>query len=189
MKLIDDILDLSKIEAGKIELDYSFVSLKDILEEVSKTIYPKLKEQNNELIVNIDSEILPNYFDEVKLKQVLLNLTSNACKFTHAGVINIDAYSLKEFDTHYYVIDVRDSGIGMTEKQCEEVFKPYTQADSSTTKKYGGTGLGLTISKNYCEMMGGRIEVSSELGKGSQFTVIIPVQNPSDMKVEQKKAG
>jgi signal transduction histidine kinase len=77
----------------------------------------------------------------------------------------------------------------MTEKQCAEVFKPYTQADSSTTKKYGGTGLGLTISKNYCEMMGGRIEVSSELGKGSEFKVIIPVQNPSAMKVEQKKAG
>lgn len=189
LKLIDDILDLSKIEAGKIELDYSYISLKDILAEVSKTIYPKLKEQKNELIVNIDPEIVPDYFDEVKLKQVLLNLVSNACKFTHSGAISIDAYLRKESDAHYYIIDVRDSGIGMTEKQCAEVFKPYTQADSSTTKKYGGTGLGLTISKNYCEMMGGRIEVSSELGKGSEFKVIIPVQNPSAMKVEQKKAG
>ena len=188
LRLIDDILDLSKIEAGKIELHYSIVNLKDILAEVSEYIYPKLKEQKNELILNIDSEIVPNYFDEIKLKQVLLNLVSNACKFTHAGVINIDAYSAKESDTHYYVIEVRDSGIGMTEKQCEDVFKPYTQADSSTTKKYGGTGLGLTISKNYCEMMGGRIEVSSELEKGSQFKVIIPVQNPADMKVHQKKA-
>ena len=189
LKLIDDILDLSKIEAGKIELDYSYISLKDILAEVSKTIYPKLKEQKNELIVNIDPEIVPDYFDEVKLKQVLLNLVSNACKFTHSGAISIDAYLRKESDAHYYIIDVRDSGIGMTEKQCAEVFKPYTQADSSTTKKYGGTGLGLTISKNYCEMMGGRIEVSRELGKGSEFKVIIPVQNPSAMKVEQKKAG
>ncbi|MGD8593444.1 MAG: ATP-binding protein [Gammaproteobacteria bacterium] len=189
LKLIDDILDLSKIEAGKIELDYSYISLKDILAEVSKTIYPKLKEQKNELIVNIDPEIVPDYFDEVKLKQVLLNLVSNACKFTHSGAISIDAYLRKESDAHYYIIDVRDSGIGMTEKQCAEVFKPYTQADSSTTKKYGGTGLGLTISKNYCEMMGGRIEVSSEIGKGSEFKVIIPVQNPSAMKVEQKKAG
>jgi signal transduction histidine kinase len=189
LKLIDDILDLSKIEAGKIELDYSYISLKDILAEVSKTIYPKLKEQKNELIVNIDPEIVPDYFDEVKLKQVLLNLVSNACKFTHSGAISIDAYLRKESDAHYYIIDVRDSGIGMTEKQCAEVFKPYTQADSSTTKKYGGTGLGLTISKNYCEMMGGRIEVSSELGKGSEFKVIIPVQNPSAMKVERKKAG
>jgi signal transduction histidine kinase len=189
LKLIDDILDLSKIEAGKIELDYSYISLKDILAEVSKTIYPKLKEQKNELIVNIDPEIVPDYFDEVKLKQVLLNLVSNACKFTHSGAISIDAYLRKESDAHYYIIDVRDSGIGMTEKQCAEVFKPYTQADSSTTKKYGGTGLGLTISKNYCEMMGGRIEVSSELGKGSEFKVLIPVQNPSAMKVERKKAG
>jgi signal transduction histidine kinase len=189
LKLIDDILDLSKIEAGKIELDCSIVSLQDILAEVSKCIYPKLMEQQNELVVNIDPEIVPNYFDEVKLKQVLLNLVSNACKFTHSGVISIEAYLLKEYDTHFYVIDVRDSGIGMTEKQCEDVFKPYTQADSSTTKKYGGTGLGLTISKNYCEMMGGRIEVSSELGKGSEFKLLIPVQNSSNMKVEQKKAG
>ena len=94
---------------------------------------------------------------------------------------------MKESDAHYYVIDVRDSGIGMTQKQCDDVFKPYTQADSSTTKKYGGTGLGLTISKNYCEMMGGRIEVSSELGKGSEFKVFIPVQNPSNIKIDHKK--
>jgi signal transduction histidine kinase len=125
----------------------------------------------------------------VKLKQVLLNLVSNACKFTHAGEINIEIYSMLEFDTHFYVFDVCDSGIGMTEKQCDEVFKPYIQADSSTTKKYGGTGLGLTISKNYCEMMGGRIEVSSEPGKGSEFKVFIPVQNPSSVKADQKKAG
>jgi len=189
LNLINDILDLSKIEAGKIELEYSIVDLQNMLAEVSKYIYPKLKEQENELIVNVDPGIVPNYFDEVKLKQVLLNLVSNACKFTHAGKINIDAYPLQESETHYYVIEVRDSGIGMTQKQCEEVFKPYTQADSSTTKKYGGTGLGLTISKNYCEMMGGRIEVNSELGKGSEFKVIIPVQNPTNMKVEQKKAG
>ena len=188
LKLIDDILDLSKIEAGKIELDYSMVSLQAMLAEISEYIYPKLKEQGNKLNVNIDPEIVPNYFDEVKLKQVLLNLVSNACKFTHSGTINIEAYSLKESDTHYYVIDVCDSGIGMTEKQCADVFKPYTQADSSTTKKYGGTGLGLTISKNYCEMMGGRIEVSSEPGKGSEFKVLIPVQNPSNMQVEHKKA-
>ena len=181
LKLIDDILDLSKIEAGKIELDYSYISLKDILAEVSKTIYPKLKEQKNELIVNIDPEIVPDYFDEVKLKQVLLNLVSNACKFTHSGAISIDAYLRKESDAHYYIIDVRDSGIGMTEKQCAEVFKPYTQADSSTTKKYGGTGLGLTISKNYCEMMGGRIEVSSELGKGSEFK-----KRPDKTQLSQK---
>ncbi|WP_455209653.1 ATP-binding protein [Kaarinaea lacus] len=188
LRLIDDILDLSKIEAGKIELDYSLASLHDILQEVSKYIYPKLKEQKNELILEIDSEIVPSYLDEVKLKQVLLNLVSNACKFTHAGVISIIAYCLKESDSQYYVIEVRDSGIGMTEKQCEDVFKPYTQADSSTTKKYGGTGLGLTISKNYCEMMGGRIEVNSELGKGSEFKVIIPVQNPLVLKNDRKKA-
>lgn len=189
LKLIDDILDLSKIEAGKIQLDYSFVSLKEILSEVSEYIYPKILTQNNELILNIDPDIVPGYFDEVKLKQVLLNLASNACKFTHSGVINIDVYPLQEGDIHYYVIEVSDSGIGMTEKQCEDVFNPYTQADSSTTRKYGGTGLGLTISKTYCELMGGHIAVSSALGKGSKFTVMLPFLKPSPVKIEQQKVG
>lgn len=188
LRLINDILDLSKIEAGKIHLEYCFVDLKDILADVSKSIYPKLLENDNELNVNIHPDIVAGFFDETKLKQILLNLLSNACKFTHEGVIDVNAYPYIEFDTQYYAVEVCDSGIGMTKKQCEDVFKPYTQADSSTTKKYGGTGLGLTISKNYCEMMGGRIEISSEVDKGSRFTVYIPVQDGCRLDVGRKKA-
>ena len=189
LRLIDDILDLSKIEAGKIDLDYSFVNLKDLIIEVSKSVYPKLLENKNELRMNIDDDIQPGYFDETKLKQVLLNLLSNACKFTKSGVISIDSYPLKKGSKLYYVVEVSDTGIGMKENQCLEVFKPYTQADSSTTREYGGTGLGLTISKQYCEMMGGSIEVSSEFGKGSIFTLKVPAQKSADVKLRQQKAG
>lgn len=188
LRLIDDILDLSKIEAGKIDINYTLTNVRDILAEVSRSIYPKLLENNNELITNIADEIGTGYFDETKLKQILLNLLSNACKFTSAGLIKVNAFPLKEGHKLYYIFEVTDNGIGMTDAQRNDVFKPYTQADSSTTRKYGGTGLGLTISKNYCEMMGGNIAVSSEPGKGSTFTVMIPAQNPSDIKVEQKQA-
>ncbi|MGD8568224.1 MAG: ATP-binding protein [Gammaproteobacteria bacterium] len=188
LRLIDDILDLSKIEAGKIDINYSLTNVRDILAEVSRSIYPKLLENNNELIMNIADEIGTGYFDETKLKQILLNLLSNACKFTSAGLIKINAFPLKEGRKLYYIFEVTDDGIGMTDEQRNDVFKPYTQADSSTTRKYGGTGLGLTISKNYCEMMGGNIAVTSEPGKGSTFTVMIPAQNPSSIKVEQREA-
>lgn len=189
LKLIDDILDLSKIEAGKVDLDYSFVDMRDVIMEVSKSIYPKLLENKNELNMNIDDEIKSGYLDETKLKQILLNLLSNACKFTRSGVVGLDCYPLKEGNTLYYVVEVSDTGVGMDDSKCVDVFKPYTQADSSTTREYGGTGLGLTISRQYCEMMGGSIEVSSELGKGSTFTVKIPLRNSADVKIKQRKVG
>ena len=189
LKLIDDILDLSKIEAGKVELEYSFVNFKDVIIDVSKSIYPKILENKNELQININDEVESGYFDETKLKQILLNLLSNACKFTKNGVVGIDCYPLTTDETTYYVVEVSDNGIGMNKSQCEDVFKPYTQADSSTTKEYGGTGLGLTISLQYCEMMGGSIEVSSEPGKGSTFTVKVPLQSLANVKTSQRKAG
>jgi signal transduction histidine kinase len=189
LRLIDDILDLSKIEAGKIDLDFSFVDFTGVITEVSKSIYPKLLENKNELEMNIDPRIQPGYFDETKLKQILLNLLSNACKFTKSGLISVDCYPVEKEETLFYVVEVHDTGIGMSREQCIEVFKPYTQADSSTTRQFGGTGLGLTISKQYCEMMGGSIEVSSEYGKGSTFIIMIPVNNQTDLAIKQQKAG
>jgi signal transduction histidine kinase len=188
LNLIDNILDLSKIEAGKIEIHYSLVNFDEVIREVSNSIYPKLLENKNGLNINIEPGIGSGYFDETKLKQILLNLLSNACKFTHSGSIEIKAFPVREGELIYCVIEVRDTGIGMNEKQIAKVFKPYTQADSSTTKKYGGTGLGLTISKQYCEMLGGSIEVSSKLGVGSTFTFVAPVKNAADVMIKQKKA-
>lgn len=176
LHLIDDILDLSKIEAGRIELSYTKVNLKDIIQDACKTIYPKLLENNIVLKLDIAKNTGEAYYDETKVKQVLLNLLSNAAKFTEAGYIHIEVYQQGDGDSSYDIIKVHDTGIGMTEEQCENVFKPYTQADSSTTRKYGGTGLGLTISRNYCEMMGGSLEVDSIYGEGSTFTVIITNQ-------------
>lgn len=188
LKLIDDILDLSKIEAGKIELDYSFVDVGHLVRDVSKSIFPKCLENKNELAVDIDAGVSPGYFDETKLKQILLNLLSNACKFTKAGKIDVKCYPSDKGNSRHYVFEVSDTGIGMKKQQCVEVFKPYIQADSSTTRKYGGTGLGLTISKQYCEMMGGNITVQSEMGKGSTFTITLPVHDSSDMCPIEKKA-
>jgi len=122
------------------------------------------------------------------VKQILLNVLSNACKFTKSGWISINCYPLEKESVQYHVVEVSDTGIGMLPQQCLEVFKPYTQADSSTTRKYGGTGLGLTISKQYCEMMGGSIEVYSEYGNGSTFVVKIPVQNSISINVKQREA-
>jgi len=189
LKLIDDILDLSKIEAGKVGLDYSYSNLPDIINEVTKSIYPNLLENQNTLDVFIDSGVRPSYYDEMKLTQVLLNLMSNACKFTKSGLIKIKCYPLKESGILYHVVEVSDTGIGMEEQQCIEVFKPYTQADSSTTRKYGGTGLGLTISKQYCEMMGGSLKVTSQVGKGSTFTIRIPTNDSAITGVRQKNVG
>lgn len=188
LKLINDILDLSKIEAGKIELNCADISLKDVLDEVSKSVYPQLLLNDNTLEINIDPGIGRGYFDETKLKQILLNLLSNACKFTKSGVIKMNAFPETTDYTQYYVIEVHDDGIGMTDKQRKEIFKPYTQADSSTTRKYGGTGLGLTISRKYCELMGGSIDVSSISGVGSIFILKIPTQYSVDEGSVQREA-
>ena len=188
LNLIDNILDLSKIESGKVEIDYSYESFEDVISEVSKAIYPDLLTKHNGLETNIDPRIGSGYFDVTKTKQILLNLLSNASKFTRGGLITIESYPVNKGNTLCYVIEVRDTGIGMNPEQCEKVFRPYTQADSSTTREYGGTGLGLTISKQYCEMMGGNIEVSSKPGKGSTFTVMIPILDARDLKIKQQQA-
>ena len=188
LNLIDNILDLSKIESGKVELDYSYANFKDIVSDVSKSIYPKLLEKHNKLEISMDPEIASGYFDVTKVKQILLNLLSNSSKFTSDGHITVSVNPALKGDTLLYVIEVSDTGIGMDARQCEKIFRPYTQADSSTTRKYGGTGLGLTISQQYCEMMGGSIEVKSEPGSGSTFTVRIPVLDAPDLKLNQKEA-
>jgi len=186
LKLINDILDLSKIESGKVDLHYSLANLAEILTDISKSLYPQLLENKNDLSVDIDSEVMPGYFDEIKVKQVLLNLLSNACKFTESGTIHLRLYPEIIDEVLHYVIEVKDDGIGMNKEQCDDVFKPYTQADSSTTRRYGGTGLGLTISKKYCEMMEGRLVVTSAVNEGSCFVVTIPEQRSLEMCTRKK---
>ena len=124
--------------------------------------------------VNISPEISVAHVDITRLKQVLLNLLSNANKFTQGGNIDVDVYIESSYRGSFYKIDVKDQGIGMSPEQCQKVFNPYMQAEVSTARKFGGTGLGLTISKKICELMGGNIDVKSEVDVGSCFTISLP---------------
>ncbi len=172
LALINDILDISKIEAGKMELYYETCGLSGLVQDVTITVKPLVESNGNRLETNCQEGDMTT--DVTKLRQVLLNLLSNASKFTEAGTIRLDVYSETRNNIAGYSFRVQDSGIGMTPDQVEKLFQPFTQADSSTTRKYGGTGLGLAISQRFCSLLGGEITVESELGKGSAFTCWLP---------------
>jgi ammonium transporter, Amt family len=178
--LINDILDISKIEAGKMDLYLEDVDLKTLRHEVVTTIQPLVAKNNNRLEVHWADNLGKLKADVTKLRQVLFNLLSNASKFMENGPIRLEAYRQTDRETGGEMVCFRviDAGIGMSAEQVAKLFQPFTQADSSTTRKYGGTGLGLAISRQFCRMMDGDIEVSSEPGKGSTFTVMIPAGVP-----------
>ncbi|MCL2704476.1 MAG: response regulator [Defluviitaleaceae bacterium] len=172
LRIINDILDISKIESGKIELEHEPFDLYDVFARCQSVILPSIKEKNIDF--NIYMEPISGkklMGDSIRLYQVLMNLLSNAVKFTHTGAVKISA-SVKTIDNGYTTVyfEVMDSGIGMTPEQIERIFAPFVQADSSTTRNYGGTGLGLAISKNLIKMMGGTLTVDSSPGAGSIFS-------------------
>ncbi|MDR2546180.1 MAG: response regulator [Lachnospiraceae bacterium] len=171
LRIINDILDISKIESGKMELEAAPFNLYDVFARCQSVILPMVKEK--ELSLRIYAEPLPGrkvMGDAVRLYQALMNLLSNAVKFTDSGVIKLSS-TVRSVSENKAVIyfEVEDQGIGMSQTQIEKVFEPFIQADSSTTRDFGGTGLGLAITKNIVELMGGRLDVDSELGKGSKF--------------------
>ncbi|MFZ1094194.1 MAG: ATP-binding protein, partial [Xanthobacteraceae bacterium] len=172
LALINDILDLSKIEAGRIELQLETFALAPLIANVVKTIKPLAAKNANQVAVHCDAEIGTMHADQMRLRQALLNLLSNANKFTEHGSITIDARQAQENGRDWVTIAVADTG--MTAEQMGKLFQEFSQADASTTRKYGGTGLGLAISKRFCQMMGGDITVESEPGRGSVFTVRLP---------------
>ena len=174
LALINDILDLSKIEAGRMELQLEDFALAPLIDNVVKTIEPMAAKNANQVAVSCDNAIGTLHADQMRLRQALLNLMSNANKFTERGTITIDARKGQEEGRDWVTIAVADTGIGMTAEQMGKLFQEFSQADASTTRKYGGTGLGLAISKRFCQMMGGDITVESEPGKGSVFTVRLP---------------
>ena len=175
-----DDLDLSKIEAGKVELYNESFSLPALLEEVADTSRTLVEQKNNQLLLNIEPGIAFINADVTRTKQIVLNLISNAAKFCENGKISINVKSKKGHKKRLIEIDVKDSGIGMTQEQIDKLFHAFTQADASTTRKYGGTGLGLTIVQNLAKLMGGDVSVKSELGKGTTFKVTI-----QDIEVEK----
>jgi signal transduction histidine kinase len=172
--LINQVLDLSKIEAGKLELNPQTVQLAPLIEEVIGTARQLAEQNKNRLVVEAPQENLGTItVDPMRLRQILLNLLSNACKFTKEGEIKLHARRLVD-GRDWIEVAVADSGIGMTPEQQAKLFEEFTQADANTAQKFGGTGLGLAITRKLARMMDGDVTVTSEPGKGSVFTVRLP---------------
>ncbi|HIE02093.1 MAG TPA: response regulator, partial [Thiotrichaceae bacterium] len=174
LSLINEVLDISKIEAGKMELYIESFDLAQVINEVVATILPLVHQKYNTIKVKYDDSIGMMYADLTKVRQILFNLLSNAAKFTQEGLITLSVNRKSHEQTDSVSFRIEDQGIGMTLSQREKLFESFTQADASTTRQYGGTGLGLAISKCFTEMMGGGITVESQLGQGSTFTVCLP---------------
>jgi signal transduction histidine kinase len=176
LDLINDILDLSKIEAGKMVVYCETIDVESMLRDVENMVIPLAEKNNNLLEVTLGEGLGTMHSDLVKIRQTLNNLLGNACKFTKNGTVRMSVSRESRTGRDYLVFSVADTGIGITPEQKQKLFQPFTQADASTTRKYGGTGLGLAISRRFCEMLGGEISVESAPGKGSTFTVALPAE-------------
>ncbi len=175
LALINDILDLSKIEAGKMELYFETVDLATVVQEIVSTITFLVEKNGNALALRLDDDLGSMRTDLTRLRQVLFNLLSNASKFTSQGTITLGATRERVDGVGWMRFWITDTGIGMTPEQLGKLFQAFSQAEASTTKKFGGTGLGLVISQRFCQMMGGDVTVESVSGVGSTFTVRLPV--------------
>lgn len=174
--LINDILDLSKIESGRMTLFLEDIEIASLVEGVSETVKPLVAKNDNSLSIDLPDGNEVIHADITKLRQTLFNLLSNAAKFTNKGRINIQVSVEGEANEKQVLFAVKDEGIGLTGEQIARLFEAFSQADESTTRKYGGTGLGLAISRKFCRLMGGDLTVESEPGKGSIFTASLPVK-------------
>jgi signal transduction histidine kinase len=184
LALINDVLDFSKVEAGRMELFLETFVIDIMLEDVRVTIEPLIEKNHNRLQVAQAERLGEMYADVTKVRQCLFNLLSNASKFTEEGTITLAAHRYCGIDYKEWItFQVSDSGIGMTPEQISKLFNAFMQADSSTTRKYGGTGLGLVITKQFCQMMGGNVSVESEYGKGTTFSIHLPIEVTDPKKV------
>jgi signal transduction histidine kinase len=174
LTLINDLLDLSKIEAGKLELTLESCDVSALVREVAATVHPLVKKNGNILRLTCPEDVEPIDVDPTRLRQVLLNLLGNATKFTSKGEVALEVAPEGANGERWIAFRVKDTGIGMTAEQMGRLFQPFSQADASTTRKYGGTGLGLVISRRLARLMGGDVTVESEEGRGSTFTVRLP---------------
>ena len=174
LALINDILDLSKIEAGRIELHVESFAIRPLVDDVASTLSTLAARNRNRVVVDCPSDIGTLRADQTRVRQALLNLASNAAKFTEDGTIALRVRRITEEGRAWLTMIVSDTGIGLTREQIGRLFQEFVQADASTTRKYGGTGLGLAISRRFCQMMGGDIVVESELARGSTFTIRLP---------------
>jgi signal transduction histidine kinase len=177
LNLINSILDLTKIEAGKTEIEYQRVNINTLSSDIITTIKPLINKGDNILIVDYRDDLGSYCIDQTKVKQILFNLLSNASKFTKNGTITYSVTTEHLNENDWLCFTITDTGIGIASDKLDQLFMPFVQADISTTRLYGGTGLGLTISKHFVTLMGGIINVESTLGKGTVFTVKLPVND------------
>jgi signal transduction histidine kinase/CheY-like chemotaxis protein len=178
LSLINDVLDLSKIESGKMEAYAEDFDVRSLIDQVTGTVQPLMSKNNNQLIIERGEQLGHAHQDHTKMRQALLNLLSNAAKFTHEGTITLRAERKSHTDGDWLTFAVNDTGIGIPADKLDHVFEEFSQADSSTTRDYGGTGLGLPISRRFCIMLGGDLTVWSSAGKGSTFTMLVPALLP-----------
>ena len=189
LSLINDILDLSKIEAGKMTIHRDTFEVLPLIEEVVNTVGPLANQNGNTLSLEADQALGPMTSDATKLRQSLFNLLSNACKFTHHGTVTVKAHmSIPEgLQEPWLHIAVEDTGIGISPEQQVRIFSEFIQAEENTTRQFGGTGLGLALSRRFCQMLGGDIRLRSELGRGAVFTIVLPLV-PPDLELEPRPA-
>jgi signal transduction histidine kinase len=176
LSLINDVLDLSKIEAGKMELYLETFGVMDLIQDVVSTVQPLVEKNANNLKIHIADDLGTMYTDLIKVRQGLVNLLGNASKFTEYGMIRLDAARQTVDGDNWITFSVSDTGIGMTPEQMEKLFQPFSQAEASMTRKYGGTGLGLEITRRFCKILGGDITAKSKLGEGSTFSIRLPIE-------------
>ncbi|MBV9576241.1 MAG: response regulator [Gammaproteobacteria bacterium] len=175
LQIINDILDLSKIEAKKMTFNIDFFELNETIKDIQAIALTLAEKNKNKFIIEADTNLGKMCSDEVKVKQIMINLIGNACKFTQEGTVKCTIQKMKKEDQEYFVFSIRDTGIGMTPEESSRIFQRFSQVDSSITKKFGGTGLGLTITKKLCEILGGLIHMESKKGEGTEFTVTLPI--------------
>lgn len=184
LSLTNNIMDMAKIEAGKMELHYETAPLDILVKEIISTTQPLFDKNNN--ILSVDYPVMEKInTDTMKVKQIIINLLTNSAKFTQNGKVDLKITTERHnsiFLQDQLVIKIRDQGIGMTGEQTAKVFDAFTQSDSGIARNYGGTGLGLTISRNFCRFLGGNIKIKSEPGVGSVFTVTLPIKTSFNSK-------
>jgi signal transduction histidine kinase/CheY-like chemotaxis protein len=178
LELINDILDISKIEAGKMEVHLETFAVPALIRDLKELMRPQVEAKKNRLVIECPEDIGNMHGDRIKVRQCLLNLLSNACKFTNQGLITLSASRLAKSSGDWFTFRVSDSGIGMTPEQLGKLFRAFAQADDSISRRFGGAGLGLALTKRFCQMMGGDVSVVSEPGKGSAFTIELPMVAP-----------
>jgi signal transduction histidine kinase len=189
LKLVNDVLDISKIEANRLELDCEHTDLGLMLRDVADSLRLAAEERGNRIDVKVAADLGPIWADGLRLHQCVLNLVSNACKFTKGGIVSVSAELVEKEAARWVSLCIRDTGIGISSDQIDKLFQPFMQADVTTTRHFGGTGLGLSITRKLARLMGGDVTVESEPGRGSVFTLTLPYRVTEQESVAAPKAS